>query len=475
MKKKSLLLILLMVLIAPWAAKAQETLTVHNGTSENQYVPAYVYYFDDFTRSQHVIPADDLDEMAGGTITSIKYYTTSSYIPYTSVSTVDVYLMEVDNTTMTALVPKTNEAIVYQGTLDFVTDGTGGSLTITLANPYVYGGGNLLVGIENTTDADYKGIYFYGETVSYNAAWAGSNSSSLAGVTGSGRKFIPKTTFTYTPTEFPMPKNLAYENVNPTTTNITWQAPETANTITGYKYQYKKASEAEWSSETTVNTTSCSLTSLVGATAYNFKVKTVYGGDESLYAKINFTTIDPCSAPTNFVAESENITENSADISWTPGYDETAWLVKYKKSSEEWTSASEENVNAPNVILSGLESNTTYNVRISPDCDDNKYLSGSFTNKNPCATPTALLITNVLADEVTLSWTPGYMETEWTVKYKKSSEEWGAAAEEIASGTPTITLTSLEKDTDYNVRIYNCETYLSGNFCTADDCPDGII
>ena len=42
-------------------AKADE-LTVYDGTTNTQYVPMFVYYFDDFTRSQFIIPADSLAE-----------------------------------------------------------------------------------------------------------------------------------------------------------------------------------------------------------------------------------------------------------------------------------------------------------------------------------------------------------------------------------------------------------------------------
>ena len=106
-------------------ARANE-LTVYEGTTTNNYVPAYVFYFDDFTKSQYVIPAADLAAMVGGDIQSITWYTTSSYIPYTSVSTVDVYVTEVASASISAFVAKADCQIVYNGTLDFVTEGAGG-------------------------------------------------------------------------------------------------------------------------------------------------------------------------------------------------------------------------------------------------------------------------------------------------------------------------------------------------------------
>lgn len=68
---KALHILLLMLLAAPMYVSAQETLTVYEGTMTNNYVPAFIFYFDDFTRSQCVFPANALDEMNGGDISSL--------------------------------------------------------------------------------------------------------------------------------------------------------------------------------------------------------------------------------------------------------------------------------------------------------------------------------------------------------------------------------------------------------------------
>ena len=148
----------------PLTVNADE-LTVHDGTATVTNVPMYVLYFDDYTRTQVVFPAEELEDMAGGHITSLKWYTTSANIPYTTVSPADIYVMEVDYTSISAFENKSSATIVYQGTSEFVEDGTGGSVVIQFNTPYKYAGGNLLIGCENTTDAGYKSINFYGETV----------------------------------------------------------------------------------------------------------------------------------------------------------------------------------------------------------------------------------------------------------------------------------------------------------------------
>ena len=189
-------------------------LTVYNGTTTNNTVPAYIYYFDQFSRSQFVIPADELTEMMGTPITSMTFYTTNNYIPYTTTCPADVYLKEVSYTTISAYEPKASATIVYSGTLSIVSTNNGGKMIINFSTPYTYQGGNLMVGIENTVKGGYKNIDFYGQTVK-GASISGYNMASLDDVLPNQRNFIPKTTFSFTPACDPKSLPYAYGFENP--------------------------------------------------------------------------------------------------------------------------------------------------------------------------------------------------------------------------------------------------------------------
>ena len=177
----------------------QDELTVYaDGTTTNNTVPMYVYYWDSYTRAQTVFPASDLAEMAGGTISAITFYTTSSNIPYTSVANFDVYLAEVDDASISAFIDRNDATdVLTNATAEFVADGTGGKVTLTFTTPYVYGGGNLLFGCDNNNDAGYKSIYFYGKS-STGSSISGYTYTEGATISPSQRSFLPKTTFTYT-------------------------------------------------------------------------------------------------------------------------------------------------------------------------------------------------------------------------------------------------------------------------------------
>ena len=372
MFKKTLLFMLLMTLLAPWAV-AQETLTVYDGaTGTSTYVPVYGTWADAYLKCEFIVPATELDQMTGGTITQMDFAVkTVAAAAWTG--TFQVFMKEVSETTLSAWTGTTGATIVYEGTLD----GTADPMTVTFSNSYTYGGGNLLIGFYQTVKGNFKGITFYGETVT-GASGSNYNSSSLDNVTFSQRNFVPTTTFTYDPAS---------------------------------------------------------------------------GG---------------CDMPTDIAVS--NITTDGATVTWD-GTGST-WNLRYKASSDaDYTFVN--GLTAKTYNLSGLTSNTGYSVGVQTDCgggSTSSFKSTSFTTANACAAPTNLQFSNITNSSATLTWTPGYQETTWTVKYKKSTDT-EYKNEETVNGTPTITLSGLDGLTTYNVQVYNCENYVTGNFTTAASLP----
>lgn len=161
------------------------TLYDESESTSNQLIPAYTYWFDALTRSQHVIPATKLAEIKGGTISSIKYYAQQP-VTWTSSKNIDVYLKEVTGTTLNSLVEKSSCTLVYNGTLNV----NNGIVTITFSSPFSYNGGDLLVGIENLEEGNYNSVSFLGEDVP---------GASIGGRGGNftQQNFLPMSTFTY--------------------------------------------------------------------------------------------------------------------------------------------------------------------------------------------------------------------------------------------------------------------------------------
>ena len=96
--------------------------------------------------------------------------------------------------------------------------------------------------------------------------------------------------FSFTACDTPSPTHLSAIEITEYTASFSWEAPEADKTITGYTYQYKKTSEANWPAETTVDATSVTLTELTANTDYLFRVKALYGVEESVFVPVYFTT-----------------------------------------------------------------------------------------------------------------------------------------------------------------------------------------
>ena len=195
-------MVLLLISFAS-TAYGQSTLTVYNGTNTNNYIPIYGYYFDEYTKSEFIIPATQLTTMTGGIITAMTFYVSNISSGSGWGDHQLVFMKEVSGTTIGGSYQGTTDAtIVFNGQLARPTGE--GEYTINFQTNYTYNGGNLLIGVYNDDDNGWTNVYWYGVSnqVSGVAAY-GSNSSSLGNVSYTAQAFLPKTTFTYTPLPTP--------------------------------------------------------------------------------------------------------------------------------------------------------------------------------------------------------------------------------------------------------------------------------
>ena len=181
-----------------WAEEL--TLTVHDGEATNAYVPVYGNYCDGYTKAEMIMPSTELAAMAGGTIKEIEFYANVATATMGNASSVyKLFLKEVATTSISSFTGYEESDVVYtcNGTLNV----TSNKLTITFDTPYVYGGGNLLIGLYKTvTGGSCHSFSFKGETVSGASIGNGAYSTSIS---ATQRNFLPKTKFTYEPLNGP--------------------------------------------------------------------------------------------------------------------------------------------------------------------------------------------------------------------------------------------------------------------------------
>ena len=300
MKSKHLLHLLMMALLVPGIVNAQN-LPANGPKTEswqdltiNSNVSNYVSYYVPFsgrsvyqaTSSQFIIPATSLVDMVGNTGSKVRKLTFYSKDATKDWGTAQfkVFMAEVPNDQFIK-----NEYIawesltqVYEGSVSL----SNYQMTITFSEQFTYTGENLLVGFDlsQTGTGDPTG-WLYAVTDKNSALFSvGENPQSVV-VEENTTSYLPKMTFNY--------QTLPYQRVYPvvpvvngTTVNLSWGAPN--NQVTGYAYQFKKSSDA-WSEEwTETQNTSVEITDLVLGEEYDFRVKALYGSNESVPTRVTF-------------------------------------------------------------------------------------------------------------------------------------------------------------------------------------------
>ena len=195
--------------------------------------------------------------------------------------------------------------------------------------------------------------------------------------------------FTTLATSCPAPTNLAASAITNTSATITW-TPGASET--SWELDYKLASASTWIT-VTVLTNNYVLSALNSCTNYNVRVRAICGvGNNSDYtAVVNFATLTPM--PTN--VQVNNITDQSAVVTWTAGGTETQWQVEYKLvSSSNWTTMPISTSTTQPIVA--LQSNSLYEVRV-------KALCGS--NESPFTTPVQFTTTGAMTYVITATAT----------------------------------------------------------------------
>ena len=389
------------------------------GYQTTTYVPFYLRAPFDMT--QQIFTHRELDEVVGS-IKSISFRR-SQKIPF-AIEGIEVYLKHTDKESFNDkwdMIPCDESDKVFEGTFS-ADDSKEEWVTVTLDTPFEYNGtSNLMVCFYKPTYSAHASEelnqYFYKRNTSsqrclqhipyeqplggsdyydpFNDDWAVHDDilyTGLPSVTTANHEsyaftlnYVSDIRFSVSlNNNFPRPTNPAANVLNDENVTCSWTAPETSLTVTGYAYQYKKNSDADWSAEVTVdsNTTSVTLSGLYGSTGYQFRVKTLYGSYESLYKYTTFTTAK--SLPTLAVSKIYNRT---AKVSWdapTTSATIIGYAYQYKKNSDaDWSAEVTLGINTTSVTLSGLSPSTKYQCRVKIRYNDyeSAYTVAGFTTE----------------------------------------------------------------------------------------------
>lgn len=311
--KKLKLFALLAAMFFPLVTHAQQPLTVCEGTTTNSNIPMYGYYNDSRFKNEFIYPARMLADMEGSLINTITFYAQSDS---SWNSNLELTIDEVADTSYsgsgTSWKATSDAQLSWTGTCTV----TNGEWAITLDEPYLYSGGNLLISIRNTaagTGCPYS--YFYGissGSVARGGYATGATPSSVSSIA----YFLPKATFGYTSggNVCARVRGMTVSGLLSDEASLTWSPRGTESAWLIYlngQYVY-----------TSTNDTSYTFSNLTPNTPYTLGVRAYCGvGDTSSMATVAIRTA--CTMLTNddmpFTENFNSWTSNSAyfDPCWS--------------------------------------------------------------------------------------------------------------------------------------------------------------
>ena len=144
---RTLVLAFAVMVFAGGDLKGQETLTVYDGTYQNQYVPIYGNWCDANQKNQIIYPASMLADIYGGQISALTFYFASGASGAAS-SWNNNFKVLIGETSSSRF--DSNEYInftattVFDGTITDSINTSTNQLTIHFSSPYTYNCGNLI-------------------------------------------------------------------------------------------------------------------------------------------------------------------------------------------------------------------------------------------------------------------------------------------------------------------------------------------
>ncbi len=201
-------------------------------------------------------------------------------------------------------------------------------------------------------------------------------------------------------------------------------------------------------------------------TSYDFYVRANCGGTESNWVgPYSFTTLEAtttCADPSDQSAS--NITETSADLSWTENGTATAWDLEILDAGTTPTGTATVSATGDNpYTATGLTENTSYDFYVRANCggtESNWVGPYNFTTLEAtiaCAAPSDQSASNITETTADLSWTENGIATEWDLEIVDAGT--------TPTGTPNVnttmdnpyTATGLTAGTSYDFYVRaNC-------------------
>ena len=253
-----------------------------------------------------------------------------------------------------------------------------------------------------------------------------------------------------------VPINLFADDITENGATLNWGGVSSAES---YNLQYRETGSASWV-ELSISDTSTSLGSLLASTDYEYQVQANCATGASDFSALTFfTTLDStivCSVTVPVGLNANNITTNSADLSWEMVDEATSYDYQYRVVGDiTWQSGS---VTTNSVTISSLEAETEYEFQVRAVCpDDSSEYSAPITFVTleipvvcSVTVPDGLTTSNITTSSANVAWNIVDEATSYDYQYRIVGDaNWLAAS--ITSNS--VTISSLSADTEYEFQV----------------------
>ena len=270
------------------------------------------------------------------------------------------------------------------------------------------------------------------------------------GVTGTALTTVGDLRFYSCSGGCPAPAALTTTNVTYNAATITWTGSDSTE-VGIHQGLWDEAGATMTNVTPGVHT--YTFTGLTPNTQYTAAARTLCEDNmTSNWTFVTFTTDDlPCFAPTNIQVSNE--TTNGGKITWTPGGNETEWIVNVFRTGIIDTNITV--INTPMCNVSGLYAATTYTISVASVCGgiDTVWCDTTATlTTTACLPPTNV---NAVADgrNAMVTWTSSGAN-EYHVLWYLEGFTTGADSVVVTNGTTNATITGLEPGEDYDIYVY---------------------
>jgi uncharacterized protein (DUF2141 family) len=218
------------------------------------------------------------------------------------------------------------------------------------------------------------------------------------------------------------PVNIKLDSLRNNTAYISWSLIPGAFE---YRFYYRAVGSPNFILITRT-TNNISLPNLRANTSYEVEIRAncsngLFSELSSRFTFSNGTVTPICGAPTNL--SFSNISNTSVLVNWNPVVGATSYLVEYRQNGV--TTFVSLNANANAIEITGLQPNTTYQVRVRTNCGVQQSNFSSLTNFTTLNIPScsAPVITKITTTETsaTLQWDIVSGATGYQIRYRRVS------------------------------------------------------